>query len=223
MDNKKNLSAGEKLIRVAVVMIAVAIVGVCLAIAKVDSFMLKVVIFALSGVLVLISGLTILIVAMNRRGRKKRNYMLYNGRFRKDILPEQLDFHRLRARVTSYISLYRKGRRIYLGDMFGDESLGMPAMKLLLCYELLYELADGGLPACTVFLNNGDGCKRLFTTCLMENGDTEMASRIKQFYAMHATDSTQPAMLLEYMVSQKKVIEQKMLKYAMDNIDSFMI
>lgn len=223
MENKNRLSVSEKLIRVAVVMIAVAVVGICLAIAKVESFVFKVVIFAFSGVIVFISVLTIIIAAMNGKSRKKRNYMLYNGRFRKDILPEQLDFHRLRARVTSYISLFRKGKRIRMTEMLGGDSLGMPAMKLLVCYELLYELADGGLPACAVFLYNGDGCKRLFTTCLIENGDTEMASRIEQFYALFETDRTQPAMLLEYMISQKKSIEQKMLKHAMDNIDSFMI
>lgn len=224
MSNKNGLSVNEKMIRTASVMIALSVAGVCLAIARVSSALLRVAIFAISGLLFMLGILIIAATAIAAHGKKhKRNYILYDKKLRREILPEELDSRRLRARVVEYMGLFRSGKRIYVGEMFSDTPWSIEKMKPLLCYELLYELSEGGEEACAVFLGYGTDCERIFSRYLIACGDADMASRLTQTFAQFGSDRTQARILQEYISSKKEHIEQMMLKYARDNIDSFIV
>lgn len=224
MNNKNRLSANERLIRVAAVMLAAAVVGVCLAIARISSLSARVAVLTLSGLLVFLGGFLIILVALaNHHQKHKRNYFLYDKRKRADIDASELEIDRVRARVVDYMSLFKNGKKIYIGEMFESMPSNMEKMKPLLCYELLCELSECGEDACAIFLGYGVDCERIFTRYLLECSDTEMASRISQFFGGFASDRTQAVALLEYISSEKGYIEQKMLQYTRDNINSFIV
>ena len=119
------------------------------------------------------------------------------------------------------MTIFKRRGKLYIADLF-DENPNIPEyFKPLFCYEILYELAsDEGMDA-TAFLRFGGECADVFSKYLRENGDYELANRLRSFIIEHSEDNNNTEAFKEYMKTKKEHISEKMLGYAVKNIEKF--
>ena len=224
MKNKNKLTPTERLVRISSVMLALAIIGVCYGIARVEDASLKIGIFATSGVTAGIAVIFITSAAyLSYRKTHKRNFFLYDKRSRADRPVSELDFEYIREKVIEYMSIFKHGKRLYVGEIFIDTPWSVKEMKPLMCYELLYELSADGLDACRTFLGYGMECSRIFSEHLLQSGDVAMAADIANFFSDYARDNDVAKEFLQYVSSKKEHIEKRVVEYTKNNIDKFVL
>lgn len=201
---------------------AAAIVEACFAYTKVESIGLKVALYVVAAIFLLISAITAFAVILKKYAQTHRtNFFLYDRKKRANIDESELTFELVRSRLIQLMSSFKHHGKLYIGDLF-DSSFGVPdQFKPLLCYEILYELAaDNGVNAET-FLSYGHECAQIFSDYLHLNGDDELALNIRSYVYSFHSGSENTESFSRYMQSQCEHIKEKMLGYAIDNIEKF--
>ncbi len=225
MKNKNKLSPTERLVRVASVMIALAIVGICLAIARVEELIFKTVIFAVSGLLLFLGGMFIASIAyLKYHETHKRNYILYDKKIKADMPIEKVDFELIRGKVLDYMSVFRRGKKLYVGELFVDTPWTIEGMKTLVCYELLYELASRkDIVGCQSFLGYGSECSGIFSRYLTENKDFDLSSNVAKYFTEYVQNKDAAKDFCEYIDTQKAHIEKRVVAFVKENPEKFMM
>lgn len=225
MKNKEKIRPTEKLVRVGSVMIALAIAGICFAIARVDEFIIKIVIFGVSGMLIFFGGLFIASVAyLKHHETHKKNYILYDKKTKADISPEQVTFELVRGKVLDYMSVFKRGNKLYVGELFVDTLWSIEGMKTLVCYELLYELAaKRDIAGCKNFLGYGAECSGIFSKYLMENRDFDLSASVAKYFTEYTYNKDSAKDFCEYIDTQKAHIEKRVVEFVKKNPEKFMM
>lgn len=221
-DNSKD--AVSKLIRIASVLIAIAIVGICFAYTKLDGTGIgQIAMYVISALLALFGAFIIFIMAYGTHLDKHRsNLFLYDKKIKKEIPVSELTVERIRERLVMQMSLFKRGGKLYVGDLFDNRVLIVPeAIKPLFCYELLCEIADEKGADPSVFLSFGVECADIFAKYLGENGDHELALKIKGYFFAYVDDKSIAEEFCEYVKSKKEHLQQNMLDYTVKNIEKF--
>ena len=214
----------SKLIRIASVMIAIAIVGVCFAYTKLDGAGIgQIVVYVVSALLALLGAFVIFVMAYGTHLDKHRNNLfLYDKKTKKDIPVSELTVDRIRERLVMQMAVFKRGGKLYVGDLFESRVIMVPeAIKTLFCYELLCEIADEKGADPSVFLSFGAECADIFTKYLGANNDHELALKIKGYFFAYADDKSVAEEFCEYVKSKKEHLQQSMLDFTVKNIEKF--
>lgn len=216
--------AVSKLIRIASVMIAIAIVGICFAYTKLDGTGIgQIAVYAVSALLALLGAFIIFVMAYGTHLDKHRNNLfLYDKKTKKDIPVSELTVERIRERLVMQMAVFKRGGKLYVGDLFESRVITVPeAIKTLFCYELLCEIADEKGADPSVFLSFGAECADIFTKYLGANDDHELALKIKGYFFAYADDKSVAEEFCEYVKSKKEHLQKNMLDFTVKNIEKF--
>ena len=152
---------------------------------------------------------------------KKPNYFLYSSKTKRNISVQKLTFQTVNARMNRFLSAYATSE----GKIWNDRVLDDPYLEMetqfkpLVAYKLLYGLADKDAEAGWVCLENASYDTMLFIfNGLRANADNEFASAIESIMSQKPVNIK---MVRDYLVRNKKYIQNKMLKYVLENIDKF--
>ena len=209
-------------VKKASVGIAVAIIIACFAFTKVEDLIFCTVLYGVAALVGTVSAMFIIgSVSLWRAEKNRRNFFLYDKKAKVDIPLSALSFEEVRRRLIDLMSVFKRKGKIYLGDLFIDTPIP-EQFKILFCYEILYEIAleDGSLPP-EVFLSYGTECADIISDHLRRNGDYELASAVSGYVREYSEEKSNADSFMEYIKRQKKHIEEKMLGYAVDNIEKF--
>ncbi|MBQ7357779.1 MAG: DUF202 domain-containing protein [Clostridia bacterium] len=224
MSNNNKISPEAKMVRIASVLIALAIIAICFGIARVEDTATKIIVFAAAAGLLFIGAIFVIVVVYAKYAQThKRNYFLYDKKKKGDRPSSELNFEFIRGKVVDYMAMFKRGKKLYVGEIFMDTPWSIKAMKPLMCYELLYELSADGLDACRTFLGYGMECSRMFSEQLMQSGDASMAADIANFFSDYARDKGVAKEFLQYVSSKKEHIEKRVVEYTKNNIDKFVL
>ncbi len=215
--------ARMKLIKIASVGVAGAIVLACYAYTKIEEVLLQTVLFGVASLIAVISGIMIIgTVSLGREQKARRNFFLYDRRNKKEIEVGDLTLDRVRERSREFMGIFKRGGKLYVGELFDDNPHIPEHFKPLFCYEILCELAsgEGGVDAKT-FLSFGRECADIFSKYLRENRDYELAVGINGFICDYSPENNNSESFTEYLKTQKEHIERQMLSYAVENIEKF--
>ena len=214
--------AAIKIIKVASVMIAIAIVSACYGYTKADSDASRTVAYGIAWGLSIVGAFLIFTTLSAMRSLKnRRNFFLYDKKKKANISPAELTFDTVRKKICDFMSIFKHRGKLYVGDILSDSATVPEHFKPLFCYELLYELAtDEGLDA-RIFLSFGNECADVFSKYLRMNEDYDLATNINLYISDISSGNGRVAEFKSYMSSQCDHIREKMLKYAVDNIEKF--
>jgi hypothetical protein len=179
----------------------------------------------LYGIASFISALAAVFIAgaisLGREEKNRKNFFLYDRKKKKEIEISALTLKDVRDRLIDFMSIFKRRGKLYIADLF-DENPNIPEhFKPLFCYEILYELAsDEGMDA-SAFLNFGGECADVFSKYLRENGDYELANKLRSFILEHSEENNNTESFKEYIKTKKEHISEKMLGYARQNIEKF--
>ena len=229
MDNEKKELAAEArrearigIIKIASVGIAIAIVLACYSYTKIEDSFSQMTVYVLASFIVAVATVFIMgAVALGRAEKNKRNFFLYDRKKKADIPVSSLTVKHIRDRLIDFMAIFKRRGKLYIADLF-DENPNIPeCFKPLFCYEILYELAtDEGMDA-GAFLSFGGECADVFSKYLRENGDFELATRLRSFILEHSEDNNNTDSFKDYIKTKKEHISEKMLGYAVKNIEKF--
>jgi len=229
MDKEKKERAAEArrearigIIKIASVGIAIAIVLACYSYTKIEDPLSQAMTYILAS---LIFGVAVLFimgaVSLARSEKNRHNFFLYDRKSKADIPLSSLTLKHIREKLLEFMSIFKRRGKLYVADLF-DENPNIPEyFKPLFCYEILYELAtDDGMDA-TAFLSFGGECADVFSKYLCENGDYELATSLRGFMLDFSGENNNTESFKEYIRTKKEHISEKMLKYAVKNIEKF--
>ena len=211
-----------KLIKAASVMIAIAIVSACYGYTKADSDSSRTIAYGIAWGLFIVGAFLIFTTLSAMQSLKnRRNFFLYDKKKKADISPAELTFDTVRRKICEFMSIFKHRGKLYIGDILGDNATVPEHFKPLFCYELLYELSTNeGLDA-RIFLSFGNECANVFAKYLRQNEDYELATSIYTYIADFSSGNGRVAEFKSYMNGQCDHIREKMLQYAVDNIEKF--
>lgn len=223
MDNKNNLTPSERIIRIASVMLAISVAGIIFALVRVESVPLRIAILIAAGASSTFALLLILLVIYTKSAEKhKRNYFLYDRKQKREMPVESITFELVRSRVLDYMMMFKRGKRLYVGELFEKTPEQLVAIKPLLCYELLYELSESkDVGACKIFLGYGSECLKIFSDHLMNIRDFELCEKLTEFFSKFGGGEDVSGDFCEYISEQRSHIQSSMMSYTRDNIEKF--
>jgi hypothetical protein len=70
-------------------------------------------------------------------------------------------------------------------------------------------------------LSFGGECADVFSKYLRENEDYELATKLRSFIMEHSKENNNTESFKEYIKTKKEHISEKMLAYALKNIEKF--
>lgn len=222
-DNKHQRNY-DGIYKVCAVMAAVAIVLACFAVAKVEDVFLKIVLFGISGTLLFFSIVFIAAVAGAKKIAKGNfNYFLYDKKTRQNASVEQLTFSETRKRIQKYMAMFKKGGKLFLGDLFDEKNNIPEAFHPLFCYELLYELSEDceNTERARIFLSFGKECADAFSKNLAYAGDTELSRKIQFYFAEYETGQNILSDFCRYISELRPHLEESVVKYTKEHINEF--
>lgn len=224
MSNNNKISPEAKMVRIASVLFALAIIAICFGIARVEGIVSKILVFSAAAGLIFIGLIFAIAAGYSKYSQThKRNYFLYDKKQKGEKPSSDLNFEFIRGKVVDYMAMFKRGKKLYVGEVFTDTPWSIKAMKPLMCYELLYELSADGLDACRTFLGYGMECSRIFSEHLLQSGDVAMAADIARFFSDYARDKGAAKEFLQYVSSKKEHIEKRVVEYTKNNIDKFVL
>lgn len=225
MKKNNGLNPAERIVRFASVIMAISIIGICFAVARVESIVSKVMIIAVSAFAFLIGAVFMISMAyLKYRETHKHNLFLYDKTTKKDISVQELNFVKIRQGIVEYMAIFRQGKKLYVADLFEDTPFSLEKMKPLICYELLYELLiQNDLQSYSNFLRFGGECSKVFGRYLGEAGDGIFASEIATFFIEFSNDPDTAKKFADFIILKKDDIENKIVSYAKNNINDFVI
>ena len=229
MDNEKKEIAAEMrrearigIVKIASVGIAIAIVLACYSYTKVVDSLTRMALYIVASLIAAVAMLFIMgAITLSRAEKNKKNFFLYDRKKKADIPLSDLNVKIVRDKLLDFMAIFKRRGKLYIADLF-DENPNIPeCFKPLFCYEILYELAsDEGMDA-SAFLNFGGECADVFSKYLRENGDYELANRLRSFILEHSEENNNTESFKEYIKAKKEHISDKMLGYAVKNIEKF--
>ena len=152
---------------------------------------------------------------------KNPNYFLYNQQTKRNISVQKLTFQIINARMNRFLSGYATSE----GKMWNDRVLDDPYLEMedefkpLVAYKLLYGLAEKDAEAGWRCLENAsDDTVAFICNALRANADGDFAATIESIMAQKPVNIK---MLRDYLVRNRKYMQNKMFRYVLDNIDKF--
>lgn len=206
------------------ILFAIATVLAVFTYKKVEEPLIQIALFTLSGMLLSFSVYLLRTVIKAKKFTDRRvNYFLYDKKHGGDRHIDSLTFTEIREKIQRYMSLFRRGKNLYLGDLF-DENLKIPQVfRPLFCFEILYAMSEdtNQNSRAKLFLSFGVDCAGAFYAHLSKAGATELADDIKKFFSDFAAGANNEGEFLEYLRSKKKTIEEWVFKYLREHINEF--
>lgn len=228
MEDKNNNISSEKslnhVFRTAAVLCAISVVLFCFGITRVDSMALRIVIFGLSSTLIYISSLLFMAgVRTKQLAGKSINYFLYDKKTKKNLPVSALTFSEIHKRLINYMSFFKRGGKLYIGDFFANNSPVPSSIKPLLCYELLHEMSEdgGNVEKAKTFLSFGSDCAQAFYENLISAGDSEMSREIMNFFESYSSENEVLEDFCRYLTDKREYIENRMVCYTTEHIEEF--
>ena len=152
---------------------------------------------------------------------KKPNYFLYNPQTKRNISVQKLTFQNVNSRMNRFLSGYATSEgKIWNDRVFDDPYLEMESeFKPLVAYKLLFGLADKDAEAGWRCLENAsDDTIAFICKGLRTNNDNEFATAIENVMAQKPVNIK---VIRDYLVRNRKYMQNKMFKYVLENIDKF--
>lgn len=152
---------------------------------------------------------------------KNPNYFLYNPKTKRNISVQKLGFETVNSRMNRFLSRYAASEgKIWNDRVLDNPYLEMPEeFKPLVAYKLLYGLADKDAEMGWRCLENAsEDTVRFICKGLRANNDNEFASAIEKLTAKKPVNI---GVIRDYLVRNKRYIQNKMLKYTVANIERF--
>ena len=215
-------TAARRLSNFGAILIGVAVIGVCFAIAKLDDEFYKMVTIGVSS-LVGIIGIFLMIVSAvgAKTDFSERNYFLYNKKKKKEMPVSELTANIVRARTSAFMDSFKHRGKLYIGDLFSDRVKIAEEFRVLFCYEILCEIGDGNGTDPKTFLSFGKECADIFYKYLARNDDRELGVEIQKYFALFSKENDNSEEFKSFIASKKQYLEEKMLKYTVENIHKF--
>jgi flagellar motor component MotA len=152
---------------------------------------------------------------------KNPNFFLYNTQTKRNISVQKLTFQMINSRMNRFLSGYATSE----GKFWNDRVLDNPYLdmedkfKPLVAYKLLYGLASNDAEAGWRCLENAsDDTIAFICKALRANGDNEFAGTIESIMKQNSVNIK---MIRDYLIRNKKYIQNKMFRYVCENIESF--
>ena len=206
------------------ILIAISIVLAAFTYKKVQEPLLQIVLFTLSGIIFSFAFYLLKTVFKAKKFTDRRvNYFLYDKKLNGNKNIDSLTFTEIREKIQRYMSFFRRGKKLYLGDLF-DENIKIPdSFRPLFCFELLYSMSEDKEQnsRAKLFLSFGVECAGAFYAHLSRAGDTELADGIKTFFSDFAAGKDNEKEFLDYLRSKKQHIEESVFKYLKEHINEF--
>jgi len=149
----------------------------------------------------------------------KANYFLYDSATKKNVSVQKLNFAVVNARTGRYLSHFAPSEGKIWNERVLDSVEVDPEFKPLVAYKLLFSLADKDAEAGWKCLENASS-KTIVFICeaLNANSDFEFSNN---FGKMMAEKPLNMPMIRDYLVRNKKYMQNRMLKYVVENIYLF--
>ena len=121
------------------------------------------------------------------------------------------------------MSFFKRGGKLYVGDLFNSDIKIPPAIRTLFCYELLYEISDGGagVEKAKRFLSFGNECAGVFYTHLSAAGELQLAEKLRSYFNEHASGDDNSEKLHKFLDANKPYLEAAIIKFTKDHINEF--
>ncbi|MBE6593966.1 MAG: diacylglycerol kinase [Ruminococcaceae bacterium] len=152
---------------------------------------------------------------------KNPNYFLYNTQTKRNMSVQKLTFQHINSRMNRYLSGYATSEgRIWNDRVFDDPYLEMEdEFRPLVAYKLLFGLAEKDAEAGWKCLeNSSDDTVAFICKGLRANGDGEFATAIENVMSQKPVNIK---VIRDYLIRNRKYMQNKMFKYVIDNIDKF--
>ncbi len=228
MDNKNNSSLPPQdfspLYKIAAIILAAGLLTVCFAIVKIEMPILRFIVLSIGSTLSFL-GITFIFVIRSAKKftKQKHNYFLYDRKTKRDIDINSLTFSDIRIKIQKYMALFRRGKQLYVGDLFNSDIKIPPAIRTLFCYELLYEISEGGtgIEKAKRFLSFGNECAGVLYAHLASAGELQLAEKIRHYFNESATNDDTAEKFHRFLDANRQYLEASMVKFTKDHIDEF--
>lgn len=154
-------------------------------------------------------------------GDTKPNYFLFNSKTNRNMSVQKLTFQILNVRMNRYLAAYAPSE----GKIWTDRVLDNPyiemdeAFKPLVGYKLLFDLAERDFDAgWKCFDLASDDTVEFIAAAIELNGEADIAKNLRELKAVKPTNLKH---VRDYLVGNRKYLQSKMFKYAVENIDKF--
>ncbi len=149
------------------------------------------------------------------------NYFLYDNSTKKNVTPDKLSVKVISRRMERYFSSYASSEgKLWTDGILTSNDLDMEdKFKPIVAYKLLFDLAN-------MDMEKGWKCFELASyetvdficSCLEMNGEMEVAGNIRK---MKTVQPFQIKYIRDYLISNCKYLQTKMLMYVRENIEQF--
>ena len=228
MDNKNNspLPPGDfaPLYKLAAVLLAAGFLVFCFAAVKIENSILKILLISVGSLLSFLGIMFFLAIRSAKKfAKQKHNYFLYDRKTKKDIDVEALTFSDVREKVQKYMSLFKRGKKLYVGDLFNSDIKIPSAIRTLFCYELLYEIAEdeAGTRTAQLFLSFGNECGGVFYSYLAAAGEIQLAEKLRSYFNEHSAGEDRSEKLHKFIDANKSYLEAAIMKFTKNHINEF--
>ena len=216
MDKKKT----DMLLLVSCVIFAVlAIVLLIFGIVYNKGPLAKILLFAASALVLLLALELAYLYVLSRT--VVPNYFLFNPVLNMNMPSNKLTFETIDERMNKYLSSFApsEGKLWTDGILENRASVIRNEFRPAVAYKLLYDMAENDTEAAwKCFVLATDMTIEFLASGLVQNGDGEMASAIRQLKHAKPINMRQTR---DFLVGNKKYIKKKYFKYVVDNINKF--
>ena len=149
------------------------------------------------------------------------NYFLFNPVLNMNMPSNKLTFETIDERMNKYLSSFApsEGKLWTDGILENRASVIRNEFRPAVAYKLLYDMAENDTEAAwKCFVLATDMTIEFLASGLVQNGDGEMASAIRQLKHAKPINMRQTR---DFLVGNKKYIKKKYFKYVVDNINKF--
>lgn len=152
---------------------------------------------------------------------RKPNYFLYNSKTKRNISVQKLTFPMINARMNRFLGGYASSE----GKIWNERVLDNPYLEMesqfrpAVAYKLLYGLAEKDAEAGWKCLENAsEDTVNFICNGLRANNDAEFANNIASIMAQKPVNIK---VIRDYLVRNRKYIQNRMFKYVVENIEKF--
>lgn len=228
MDDKNNShlppSDFSPLYKLAAVLLAIGFIVLCIGFVKAEAPFWRFLLISSGSALSFFGIMFIFTINSAKKfAKQKHNYFLYDRKTKKDMDINALTFSHIRSKVQKYMSFFKRGGKLYVGDLFNNDISIPPAIRTLFCYELLYEISDGsaGIEKAKRFLSFGNECAGVFYAYLSAAGEIQLAEKLRLYFSEHANGDDNSERLHRFLDANKTYLEAAVVKFTKDHIGEF--
>ena len=218
---EENRKLGGRVLRTAVLLLLLAGLLVLLALLKVSNTVLRIGLLVLAAIPLIGSLLCFYVLWLaNSAKQTQRNFFLYDPKRKCNRSVEELDADEVMGRTLQYMSMFRRGRQLYIASLF-DEAGGAPEVfKPLFCYQLfaLLILCDER-ERWDAFLACGKELADTFDRYLTEQEDEELCRRLQTAVACYPEEGFEA--FREYLLPKRALFSERIMNYVRQHIREF--